>query len=151
MNRQHLRGFTLMELLVSITVIAILAAMGIPSFRSLMASQRVRTAATNLQIFLNLTRAEALKRNTNITLAPSQSGQWNAGWKIVDPSNATLFTAPAVTAITVNGPASIVYTPSGRVTSASAATFKLSSTDTTDIRCVQVTLTGLGVISRSGC
>jgi type IV fimbrial biogenesis protein FimT len=151
MNRQHLRGFTLMELLVSITVIAILAAMGIPSFRSLMASQRVRTAATNLQIFLNLTRSEALKRNTNIMLAPNQ-GQWNAGWQIVVPSSsATLFSAPAVTAITVNGPAAITYTPSGRVTSASAATFKLSSTDTTDIRCVQVTLTGLGVISRSGC
>lgn len=146
------RGFTLLELMVTIAIVAILAAVGVPSFVSLIASQKLKTAASTLQASLNLTRAEALKRNANVTLSPRQAGQWNAGWQILDPSTSVvLFTTEALSSLTITGPASVVYQGSGRVSAAANTTFKFSSTASTDIRCVEVDLSGIGIVTTSGC
>jgi type IV fimbrial biogenesis protein FimT len=150
-------GFTLVEMLVVLAIVVILLAIGIPGMRSLIASQRVRTAASNLQAYLNLTRAEALKRNANVTLSPNSSTDWTAGWHIVDGSGTTLYTTAAVPSIVIAGgssttlPSSITYRGTGRVTSTSDVVFKISATSTSTYRCVEVDLTGLAIVNSSGC
>lgn len=145
------RGFTLVEMMVVVVIMAILVAIGVPSFQQMIASQKVKTAASRLQSALVLTRSEALKRNTNITLAPATAGQWAAGWKILDPTGgADLASYGEIKAITVTGPASVIYQASGRVNGA-AASFKFASPNTPEIRCVAVSLSGVPTVTTSGC
>lgn len=74
-------GFTLMELLVTITIAGILAAAAAPSFSSLISSQRVKTASFDLVAALTQTRSEAIKRNADVSMVPA-SGGWANGWTI---------------------------------------------------------------------
>lgn len=144
-------GFTLIELMVVVTVLAIFAAIGLPSFRELIASQKVKDAASTLQTALLLTRSEALKRNTAITLAPVVANQWNAGWRVTNPADGSSLSAyAAFSAVTISGPASVIFQPSGRTSG--SGTFKFSETDGTKIvRCVSISLSGVPSISTSGC
>jgi type IV fimbrial biogenesis protein FimT len=151
MMRKSASGFTLIELMVVLTVLAILASIGVPSFRELIASQRVKDAGSTLQSALLLTRSEALKRNTTIALVPATAGQWNAGWRVTNPGDGTvLFSYEAFGAVTISGPASIVFQPSGRASSGAA--FKIAEPDATKIvRCISITLSGVPSSTATGC
>jgi type IV fimbrial biogenesis protein FimT len=80
-NRTH--GFTLIELMVSLSILAILLGVAVPSFSSFTASQRVRAASTQLRTDLVLARSEALKRNRNVTIRPRLTAGWQSGWIVV--------------------------------------------------------------------
>lgn len=149
--KRKLSGFTLIELMVVVTVLAIFAAIGLPSFRELIASQKVKDAASTLQTALLLTRSEALKRNTSIALAPVMSNQWNAGWRITNPADGSSLSAyEAFRAVTISGPSSVIFQPSGRASV--AGTFKFTQIDGTKVmRCVSISLSGVPSVSTSGC
>lgn len=72
MNRSA-KGFTLIELMVTLAVLAILAAVGIPSFQRLAAENRVSSQANSTQAALQFARSEALKRRCDVVV--SQEGQ----------------------------------------------------------------------------
>ena len=59
--KQH--GFTLIELMVTIAIAAILLGLGVSSFGTMMASTQARTTADSIMSGLRLARAEAIKRN----------------------------------------------------------------------------------------
>ncbi|WP_185955422.1 GspH/FimT family pseudopilin [Tepidiphilus sp. J10] len=79
-------GFTLVELMVTIVVLAILLAIGIPSFATLIASNRLTSATNELIASLQTARTEALRRNARVTVCPADptatacSGAWRDGW-----------------------------------------------------------------------
>lgn len=75
------RGFTLLELMVVVALLAIISALAAPSFKNLLASQRVRVTAYNIVADLILARSEALKRGENVSLTPALS-QWTNGWSV---------------------------------------------------------------------
>lgn len=60
---QPQRGFTLIELMISITLIALLLALGLPSFTQWLQNAQIRTAADSTLAGLQLARAEAVRRN----------------------------------------------------------------------------------------
>ena len=62
------RGFTAIELMVTIGIAAILAALAAPSFTGLMERWRVRQAAEGLQSTLYYARSEAIKRGGNVVM-----------------------------------------------------------------------------------
>lgn len=145
-------GFTMIETMIVVVVASTLAAVGVPSLRHLSASQNVRAAAARLQSSLMLTRAEALKRNANVSVSPVLTGQWNAGWKVVNPDNGNnVSTYGALSSVTITGPGSVVFRGSGRVSDTADAMFRLTSVDSTEMRCVQITLSGVPTITSSGC
>lgn len=83
----HARGFTLLELMVALAVLAILIGIAIPSFGGMIDQQRMRTGLNNLGLSLSMTRQEAVRMNRTLTLAPI-GGDWNRGWVIfVDKNN----------------------------------------------------------------
>jgi type IV fimbrial biogenesis protein FimT len=62
------RGFTLLELMISLTVFAILVSLAVPSFRNLMLNNTLTAAGNDLLASLQTARGEALKRNQQVVL-----------------------------------------------------------------------------------
>ena len=60
------RGFTLLELMVAIAVLAVLATIGVPSFQNLIQNNRVTTQTNELVTALTFARAEAVKRGRSV-------------------------------------------------------------------------------------
>lgn len=60
------RGFTLVELMVTLAVVVILTAIAVPSFRNMTLSNRLTTSANDIVAALNVAKMEAVKRNTNV-------------------------------------------------------------------------------------
>ena len=77
------RGFTLVEMMTVVAIIAILVTVAAPSFAEMVATQRVRAATSALTESLWLARAEATKRNTDVGFAFTDP---RAGWTIPDPA-----------------------------------------------------------------
>lgn len=84
------KGFTLVELLITISVAAILAALAAPSFKGFVAKQGVSSASNEIFSALNLARMEAVKRNRHVLVCPSNSAGtgcltgniWTQGWLV---------------------------------------------------------------------
>ena len=78
-------GFTLIELMVTISVLAIGAALAYPSFSGVMRSNRLATSTNTLIASFNLARTEAIRSNRGGGVCPSPDGlacagsDWNAG------------------------------------------------------------------------
>lgn len=66
MHRAFQRGVTLIELMIGITIVALLLFLGIPSLFEWLANSQIRTAAETTQAGLQLARAEAIQRNTSV-------------------------------------------------------------------------------------
>ena len=79
-------GFTLLELVVTITVFGLLVAAAAPSFVTWIANSRVRAVTENLQNGLKLAQSEAIRNNRVVVFAltddaPSVSATAKAGGK----------------------------------------------------------------------
>ena len=72
-------GFSLIELMITLAVLAIALAVGIPSFQGMIQRNRVVAAANELVAALQTARVEAVRRNRRVTLCPSADGAACAG------------------------------------------------------------------------
>ena len=137
-------GFTLVDLVVVISIAVILTTIAAPSFTAFIASQRARNAATDLYVALIAARSEATMRNTNVTLAPV-SGGWKNGWTIADPavSGRNVLDHGALAGAMVTGPDNVVFQRSGRVRGAAPSfTVTAAAGAATATRCVLTDLSG---------
>lgn len=76
-------GFTLVELLVTVAVAAILLALAVPGFGALVRSNRAEVQASSLVNSLGYARSEAVKRGVQVTVSPLAAGApWNGGWRV---------------------------------------------------------------------
>jgi type IV fimbrial biogenesis protein FimT len=74
-------GFTLLELMVTVAVAAILATLAAPSFRQYILNQRIKNASFDLVSALSLARSEAITRNCTVNVVQT-GGNWIGGWTI---------------------------------------------------------------------
>ncbi|MDJ0806801.1 MAG: GspH/FimT family pseudopilin [Gammaproteobacteria bacterium] len=74
-------GFTLVELMVTLLVAAILLVAGVPSFVEMLRSNRVASEANNMVTALNMARSEALKLGQQVTVART-GANWEDGWRV---------------------------------------------------------------------
>lgn len=82
-------GFTLIELMVGVAIMAVLLMVGVPSFQSAVASSRLTTSTNDVVSALALARTEAIRRGTRVTVCKSANatacttaGNWAQGWII---------------------------------------------------------------------
>jgi type IV fimbrial biogenesis protein FimT len=84
-------GFTLVELMITVVIVAILLAIAGPSFVELLERNRMQTSASNVYTSLMLARSEALKRNQSVQVCsstsgtacdPNEAGLWKDGWLV---------------------------------------------------------------------
>lgn len=72
-------GFTLIELVVTLAVAAIVLMIGVPSFQETINNSRLTSGANEFVAALNLARSEAIKRNIRVTVCKSSDGANCAG------------------------------------------------------------------------
>jgi len=70
------KGVTLIELMIGISIMAILIAIGLPSFRSMIQNSQIRTATESIQNGLQLARAEAVRRNEQVNFILGTGTSW---------------------------------------------------------------------------
>jgi type IV fimbrial biogenesis protein FimT len=85
--KNRARGFTLIELMTAILVLAILVGVAIPSFREFASDSRMGSAASDLVTAMNVARSEALRRSTPVEVCASadlagcaNTTNWTSGW-----------------------------------------------------------------------
>jgi type IV fimbrial biogenesis protein FimT len=95
MNMKRQKGFTLVELLITIVVISILLATAVPSFMQAIKNNRVTGQANSFVVSTQMARNEAVKRGAGTTIcaanadmnACSGSNDWSTGWIIFSDLN----------------------------------------------------------------
>jgi type IV fimbrial biogenesis protein FimT len=104
-------GFTLIELMVTVTVAAVLLAIAVPSFSRLIASNRLATQTNEFVGGLNLARTEAVRQGQGVSIRSDSAGiDFGTGWKVFkDPTSTGA--APAAADVIRHA-----TTPAGRTT-----------------------------------
>jgi type IV fimbrial biogenesis protein FimT len=149
-------GFTMIELVVSLTIGAILVAVGVPSMSTFIKDQRLTSQANALVISLNFARSEAIKRDVaaGVSMCASSNGttcndaNWALGWIVPDPTNAAnppVEGVPAIggtnTIVEANALTAVVFQPNGTV--AAQASFRVcDSRGASKARAVDVSASG---------
>ena len=130
------RGFTLVELTIAISVLALLVTLSAPMYDSISASNRTRSAAYSLVAALSLARSEAVKRNTDVSVAPLGTG-WQDGWEVETGGTTLSMNEPAPNLV-LSGPlAGVSYQPNGRLSTPGVVLFTVTGT-TGYTRCVMI-------------
>lgn len=94
-KHKYLKGFTIIELMLTIAVAAVILTLGVPSFQGLMERNQLTTNINRFISSLALARSEAIKRNQRVVVCPSSDGDtcsnaggYDNGWIIfVDADN----------------------------------------------------------------
>lgn len=131
-------GFTLVELMVTLAVAAVVLTIAVPSFWSIVQNNRASTQANELITALNLARSEAVKRGIPVSVCPStnqsscvsSSTNWAVGWIVfADPNNDGVrqtaepllrVWGPLRGGATLSGPASLRFQGTGGVAGTAA-------------------------------
>ncbi len=155
-------GFTLLELMITITILAVGLSLAVPSIRSISANNQVAAANNSILTAINLARSEAITRGNAVAVCPSSAGKrcnngkWNAGWIVFDDSDGNA--SPAVAEIirvnsrseTVNRTGyagSIIFRPDGTTTLGSNKTMTICYTDTSvSNKCRTITISRFGFV-----
>jgi type IV fimbrial biogenesis protein FimT len=153
------RGFTLIELLVAVAVLAVLLGIGVPSFKTIIATTRVKNASFDVFSSIVAARSEAIARNTTVTITPV-GGDWAGGWDVIATTasgNVTVKKQDALTNLTIKCPNSpcadsVAYSNTGRLTTAATPiTLTASGVNDTEGRCITIDLSGRPVVAKGVC
>lgn len=93
-SRQSIKGYSLLEVMIGMSVFLLCMTQAVPALSSVLDNVRLRSGTDALVDSLHLTRAEAIRRNARVVLCKSNSGSacalhgaWEQGWIIFHDAN----------------------------------------------------------------
>lgn len=156
---RHCRGFTLLELMITIFIGSIILAKGIPSFVEYLNNSKVRRVANEMYAGMMQAKAEAIRNNSATIFTPA-----GTGWRVDligvgGDGNALLVERPSEGSenkISVTQTAaSIAFRSSGRTTLAASFQMNVSlpsagscQANGGKVRCLRITVTPAGTIKQ---
>lgn len=148
-------GFTLIEAMVVVSILAVMAGLAAPSFRQLLTVQKVKNSASDLLTDMQLARSEALSRVVSVTIAP-KSSSWNNGWTVtagtVVIKDKTLVPGVVSIAKVTGTDDQVVFAPSGRSTGNFQLNFTATGLSNNDHkRCIKSSSAGGIKLSKGVC
>lgn len=154
-GRCRARGFTLVELMVVVSLVAVVSTLAAPSLSTLIASMNAKSASFDLVGDLAMARSESLKRNAAVSVAPI-SGSWTNGWRVTTAGEAGPLRERGAlpSRISLSAPAAgVVFQPNGRLSDGElASSWSITSTqEGVAPRCVVITPTGTARAKRGDC
>jgi type IV fimbrial biogenesis protein FimT len=159
-------GFTLIEVLITLSISAILLAYAVPSFRGMIENNRIASMSNDFTSYIQLARSESLRRGLPVSICSSNNSTqtacgsnttWNKGWIVFVDSNDDGAMASAADRIKIGptlGTNRTITTSSGVMTftasgfvSRGNTTYLLSSSGCTANNAKTLTLSTTGRIS----
>jgi type IV fimbrial biogenesis protein FimT len=141
---KNLRGFTLIELIITIAIASILLSVGVPSFTEMIRNNRITAQANEFITTANLARSEAIRRGTTINVSStSGNNAWQNGWSMTVASDSTVLrqTAALGGGNTLTGSVS-TFAFNSQGYSNNTDTLTLCNSNTTKGREIKIALTG---------
>ncbi len=133
------KGFTLIELIMAIALLAIFIALAVPSFFTAIQNNRITVQSNDLLTAFHLARSEALKRNQPVVVCASEDGltcdgDWTDGWIVAEDSATPGAGAPTIVRVLrvwsgppggfeITGPDVLRFLPRGSMDAAMGVTF----------------------------
>lgn len=143
------RGFTLIELMVTLVVLSVLLGVAVPGLQALVAAQRMRAVSYDLVTHLLLARSEALKRGAPVQVLPATGG-WERGWSVrAGATQLARHDAPAGLSVTT-APGPITFDLHGRVVTADPQV-RIGFTDGERNRCISLDPAGRPKTLQEAC
>lgn len=84
---KHQSGFTVVELMTTLMIAAIILSLAAPSFRDYVANSRLTTTTNDFVTAISFARSEAVRSANTVRIvavSPSSANEWGAGWQVVD-------------------------------------------------------------------
>lgn len=168
MQQIRAKGFTLVELMIVIAIMAVLAAIAFPSFQGSMRSNRVATTSNELMAAFALARSEAIRGKYGAGVCTSANGTdcggtWNDGWLVwtdspagtsgvYDAGETVVRAIKPNRQMTMTGSAAVLGFDGRGRSIAGAKTFGVKPKDyATPARCLVLSATGQVRIEQKAC
>lgn len=170
------RGFTLIELMITLVLAAIILTLAVPGFQDIIRNNRAATQANELVTALGLARSEAVKRGARVSLCPSADQasctggtDWSGGWIVFRDTAANDGAAPVVDGDPIrawgalvgdsqlNGPANVRFRPLGDVIGPPVGpalvpfVHRIPGCGAGDGRNIEVNMAGRALVTRVDC
>lgn len=138
---RHQHGFTLVELIMTIAISAVVLSLAVPGFQSFLRNNRAAVLANELVLALNAARSEAVSRRGAVAVCTSANGtscrgagdsdkaNWHKGWAVIfSPDNSVLRTQAAfANGVSLTSAAvSLAFDASGALVGSGIQTFTLT-------------------------
>ncbi|MBN1238033.1 MAG: GspH/FimT family pseudopilin [Gammaproteobacteria bacterium] len=167
-----MRGFTLLELMVTLAVAGVLVTIGVPSFFDIVRNNRAATNANEMVTAFTLARSEAIRRGARIGVCSSADqancgGTWSDGWIVFVDAAATdtaavsldevlrVWPGPSGEATVDAGAAWVRFLPRGNMYSpgGSTVTYTIEFDDCNGLqgRSIEINAVGRTTVERVNC
>ncbi len=148
------KGVTLIELMIGISIMAILLAAGLPSFQTWVQNTQIRTSTESVQNGLQLARAEAVRRNEQVSFILGTGTSWTvqtvSTGTVLQSGLSSEGSVNVTPTVTPTGATTATFDPLGRLTNPSTAPtqieMKIPSMPTNVGRPLRIIISSYGLV-----